>query len=110
MTFAKAIAKEKGIHKPSKSPQIYMREFKQVILDLVNSDNDEVRNAVCGHVYCPTKMLTERLMIEENETIIKTILLNSKTPFSAIERFASEREEIANQFTTDSEVMAKLNS
>jgi len=108
MTLANQIKKSVGSHKPTKSPQIYMQEFKQVIRDTVNHENVDVRNAVCGHQYCPTKMLTERLMVEDDIDVIRTILLNPKTPYTAALQFANERPELADQFSADAEVIAKL--
>ena len=108
MSLATLIKKNGTSHKSSKSPQIYMNEFKQVIRDMVNSDDVNVRDAVCSHQYCPTKMLTERLMIEDDSTVIRTILLNKKTPFAAAIQFATDRPEIANEFETDAEILAKL--
>lgn len=109
MILAAIIKKDSKIfHKASKSPQIYMREFKQVINDLVNSDNIDVRLEACSHQYCPTKMLTGRLMTEENIDVLRAILLNKKTPFAAVTGFATERPEVADQFAADDEVIAKI--
>ena len=88
----------KKTHRPSKSPQTYMKEFKEALNDMVNNENPIIRKAICSHQYCPTKMLTERLQVEDDFDVIKTIILNKKTSLTAIEEFAKERPEVAAQF------------
>lgn len=109
MSFNSLITREKkAYNKPSKSPQIYMGEFKQVIKDLVNHPSTEVRNAACGHRFCPTGYLKERLMIETDLTVLKTIILNSKVKMPALIEFGSRRADVADQLADDEDIFTKL--
>jgi len=108
MSFLNAIKKEakKGNHS-SKTPQVYMREFKEVINDLINHDDPIVRNAACSHKYAPTKMLADRLMVEDDLNVLTTILMNPKTSYATSLKFCAERKEIADQLSDD--IAARFN-
>ena len=91
--------KQKG-NKPSKSPQIYMTEYKSFIRSMINSENASVRKEACTQKFAPTKMLVERLQVETELEVIEAIVNNAKTPLTAVEAFATKNADIAAQIDT----------
>jgi hypothetical protein len=108
MSLASAIGKKTAGNSSSHGPKYYNAQKKAFIEEMAMSPETVTRIQVAASDYVPSRTLATMLDNELDHDVLHTILLNSRTPLKAIERFA-ETARAAN-FNDDIEVAEFIRS
>ncbi len=91
-----------------KGPKFYIQQKKQFINEMSLSPEVVTRIQVAGSEFVPATILRSMLKIEEDSDVLRTLLLNPRTPMKAVEEFA--QTDLAKQFDDDEEITIFLAS
>ena len=92
----------------SKGPTFYSRAKNQFIDNMANHVDPTVRIAAAGDDNIPAGALKSMLDSEQDVDVLRTILMNPRTPLKAISRFSES--DRADDFADDTEVTEYLKS
>lgn len=90
----------------SKTPTFYSREKGLFITDMASNADPIVRIAAAGNDHIPAGTLKQRLENESDTDVLRTILMNPRTPLKAIAAFS--KDDRAEDFADDEEVSEYL--
>jgi len=107
MSLASVIKKKTTSSKASdKGPKFYNQQKNLFIDEMSQSPEAVTRIQVAASEYVPASILRNMLKTEEDSDVLRTLLMNPRTPLKAIEKFADT--EHAEQFEDDPEITAHL--
>jgi len=86
----------------SKNPAYYSREKNLFINDMATNPDEIVRIAAAGNEHVPAGTLRSMLETETDVDVLRTILMNPRTPLKAIAVFTDDSR--ATAFDGDEEV------
>lgn len=90
----------------SKTPAFYNAQKNSFIQGMANHPDETIRVAVAGNPHVPVGTLKTMLEIEANEDVLRTLLLNPRTPLKAITIFTDDPR--AKAFDNDEAVTEYL--
>lgn len=77
----------------SKTPKFYNEEKNRCIADMAKHESAIVRSAIASNSHTPTKVLTAMLECEQDKTVLRAALLNSKMPRKAVAKFVNDADD-----------------
>jgi hypothetical protein len=88
--------------------KFYTEQRKQFIEEMASSPETVTRIQVAASSNVPAYILRKLLLSDEDVDVLRTVLMNPRTPMNAIEKFLTK--SIAQQFNDDEEIVACLQS
>lgn len=85
-----------------KTPQFYSQQKSSFISEMAIHVDEIVRVAVASSDYVPTSILRTMLSKEQDEDVLRAILLNPRTPIKALNTFVKDPRAAA--FNDDEEI------
>jgi hypothetical protein len=105
MSLASVIKqKEKSTKTSDKTPQFYNAEKNAFIAEMVGHENADVRLAAVSNEHTPAKVLQAQLDVEQDQDVIRAILMNENLPKKALLAFAT-KDPRAKMFDDDEQLI-----
>lgn len=90
-----------------KNPAYYNEEKNRCLADGACSDVAAVRMFFARNAHTPTKILTGILLIEQDKTVLRAAIMNSRMPRKAVASFINDTtDKRVEWFTGDDEMIA----
>jgi len=90
----------------SKNPKFYNEEKNRCIRDQATHSNAVVRSSIASNSHTPTKVLVSMLEKEQDKTVLREILFNSKLPRKSVAKFVNdESDHRVEWFSNDEELI-----
>lgn len=88
-TFKPATSKNSS----SKGPKFYNQEKNRCLEAIASDSNSIVRSAIARCPHTPTKVLVSMLEIEQDKSVLRSILLNDRMPRKAVAKFVNNDDD-----------------
>ena len=93
----------------SKTPQFYNEEKNLCLAEIASDSNAIVRNAIAGNSHTPTKILVGMLTVEQDKTVLRTVLFNDRLPRKSVAKFVNDKtDDRVEWFEGDQELIDHL--
>lgn len=89
-----------------KDVKLYVEQRKHFIEEMAFSPETATRIQVAASSNVPPYILRKILASDEDSDVLRTVLMNPRTPMNAIEKFMTK--SISQQFNNDAEIIACL--
>ena len=87
----------------TKNAAFYNAEKTKCIVDMSIHSSPAVREAIASNEHTPTKVLTSMLMVEQEKSVLRAVLLNVRLPRKAAASFVSDSNDVRVDFFEDDE-------